>query len=119
MVLRFPSEEIPQFLIVWVKDLSGSVRLIVLHAHAGQLNDMELENQGLQAQLADATTKMQNASAAHTEAAASAAALQESLEEAQKGAAAASAELSACFSKVQFSGPKTTQSWRSTVLKLS
>ena len=71
---------------------------------------MELENQGLQAQLADTTTKMQNASAAHTEAAAGSAALQESLEEAQKGAAAASAELSACFSKVPSPRLNTIQS---------
>ena len=67
---------------------------------AGQLNDMELENQGLQAQLADLSTQLQNASAAHEEAAARAAQLQGSLQEAQAGAAAVSAELSACTSKV-------------------
>ena len=67
---------------------------------AGQLNDMELENQGLQAQLADASTQLQNASAAHVEAAARATQLQGSLQEAQAGAAAVSAELSACTCKV-------------------
>lgn len=61
---------------------------------------MELENQGLQAQLADVSTQLQNASAAHEEAAARAAQLQASLQEAQAGAAAVSAELSACNSKV-------------------
>ena len=61
---------------------------------------MELENQGLQAQLADIATQLQNASSAHEEAAAQAARLQGSLEEAQKSGAAVSAELSACTSKV-------------------
>ena len=73
----------------------------VMCLFAGQLNDMELENQGLQAQLADTTTQLQNAAAAHEEAAAGAAQLQASLQAAQAGAAAASAELSACTSKVQ------------------
>jgi len=61
---------------------------------------MELENQGLQAQLADIATQLHNASAAHEEAAAHAARLQGSLEEAQKSGAAVSAELSTCTSKV-------------------
>ena len=62
---------------------------------------MELENQGLQAQLADAATQLHNASSAHEEAAAQAARLQGSLEEAQKSGASVSAELSACTSKVR------------------
>ena len=61
---------------------------------------MELENQGLQAQLTDTATQLHNASSAHEEAAAQAARLQGSLEEAQKSGAAVSAELSACTSKV-------------------
>lgn len=61
---------------------------------------MELDNQGLQAQLADTTTKMENASAAHAEAAAGAAELRSALEEAQRSGSAASAELSACTAKV-------------------
>lgn len=72
----------------------------VLCLSVGQLNDMELENQGLQAQLADMTTQLQNASVAHEEAAAGAAQLQTALQAAQAGAAAAAAELSACTSKV-------------------
>ena len=67
---------------------------------AGQLNDMELENQVLQAQLADGATQLQNATAAHAEASASTEGLRASLKEAEAGAAATAAELTACISKV-------------------
>ena len=69
---------------------------------AGQLNDMELENQVLQAQLADSATQLQNATAAHAEASASSEGLRASLKEAEAGAAATAAELTACISKVCF-----------------
>ena len=61
---------------------------------------MELENQVLQAQLADSATQLQNATAAHAEAAASAEGLRAGLKEAEAGAAATAAELTACISKV-------------------
>ena len=77
-------------------------KLRVLETLAGQLNDMELENQVLQAQLADSATQLQNATAAHAEASASTEGLRANLKEAEAGAAATAGELTACISKVCF-----------------
>ena len=80
--------------------LCHQCKLRVLFILAGQLNDMELENQVLQAQLADSATQLQNATAAHGEASASTEGLRANLKEAEAGAAATAAELTACISKV-------------------
>ena len=66
---------------------------------------MELENQVLQAQLAESATQLQNATAAHAEASASTVGLQTQLKEAETGAAATAAELTACISKVCVNKP--------------
>lgn len=67
----------------------------------GQLNDAELENQGLKAQLQDVNNSLANMTTAHEQTAARAAELKSQLEQERSQLASVSADLDACRKQVE------------------
>ena len=67
----------------------------------GQLNEAELDNQGLQAQLEDMTNRHSNLTTAHEQTTTEKAELASALQQEQATLAAASAEVEACRSQIE------------------